>query len=193
MGSVMEKMGLRKGELQHMQPQGNRMRMEFLVPSRGLFGYKNEFLTDTKGEGIMSSVFECYQPFKGTIQKRTTGSLISYETGESVTYGLYNAQERGTLFIGAGVPVYEGMVIGQSPKPEDMVVNICKRKQLTNTRASGSDDALRLIPPKVMSLEQCLEFISDDELLEVTPHNLRIRKQILDNTMRAKANAKKKG
>ena len=163
------------------------------MPSRGLFGYKNEFLTDTKGEGIMSSVFECYQPFKGTIQKRTTGSLISYETGESVTYGLYNAQERGTLFIGAGVPVYEGMVIGQSPKPEDMVVNICKRKQLTNTRASGSDDALRLIPPKVMSLEQCLEFISDDELLEVTPHNLRIRKQILDNTMRAKANAKKKG
>ena len=193
MGSVMEKMGLRKGELQHMQPQGNRMRMEFLVPSRGLFGYKNEFLTDTKGEGIMSSVFERYEPFKGTIQKRTTGSLISYETGESVTYGLYNAQERGTLFIGAGVPVYEGMVIGQSPKPEDMVVNICKRKQLTNTRASGSDDALRLIPPKVMSLEQCLEFISDDELLEVTPHNLRIRKQILDNTMRAKANAKKKG
>jgi GTP-binding protein len=193
MGSVMEKMGLRKGELQHMQPQGNRMRMEFLVPSRGLFGYKNEFLTDTKGEGIMSSVFECYQPYKGTIQKRTTGSLISYETGESVTYGLYNAQERGTLFIGAGVPVYEGMVIGQSPKPEDMVVNICKRKQLTNTRASGSDDALRLIPPKVMSLEQCLEFISDDELLEVTPNNLRIRKQILDNTMRAKANAKKKG
>ena len=192
MGSVMEKMGLRKGELQHMQPQGSRMRMEFLVPSRGLFGYKNEFLTDTKGEGIMSSVFECYQPYKGTIQKRSTGSLISYETGESVTYGLYNAQERGTLFIGAGVPVYEGMVIGQSPKPEDMVVNICKRKQLTNTRASGSDDALRLIPPKVMSLEQCLEFISDDELLEVTPNNLRIRKQILDNALRAKANAKKK-
>ncbi len=190
MGSVMEKMGNRKGELQHMQPQGNRMRIEFLVPSRGLFGYKNEFLTDTKGEGIMSSVFECYQPYKGEIAKRNTGSLISYETGESITYGLYNAQERGTLFIGAGVPVYEGMVIGQSPKAEDLVVNVCKRKQLTNTRASGSDDALRLVPPKTMSLEQALEFISDDELVEVTPESIRIRKAILDNTLRAKARKK---
>lgn len=190
MGSVMEKMGNRKGELQHMQPQGNRMRIEFLVPSRGLFGYKNEFLTDTKGEGIMSSVFECYQPYKGEIAKRNTGSLISYETGESITYGLYNAQERGTLFIGPGVPVYEGMVIGQSPKAEDLVVNVCKRKQLTNTRASGSDDALRLVPPKTMSLEQALEFISDDELVEVTPESIRIRKAILDNTLRAKARKK---
>lgn len=190
MGSVMEKMGNRKGELQHMQPQGSRMRIEFLVPSRGLFGYKNEFLTDTKGEGIMSSVFECYQPYKGEIAKRNTGSLISYETGESITYGLYNAQERGILFIGPGVPVYEGMVIGQSPKAEDLVVNVCKRKQLTNTRASGSDDALRLVPPKVMSLEQALEFISDDELVEVTPESIRIRKAILDNTLRAKARKK---
>ncbi len=188
---VMEKIGNRKGEFQHMQPHGNRMRIEFLVPSRGLFGYKNEFLTDTKGEGIMSSVFERYEPYKGEIAKRTTGSLISYETGESITYGLYNAQERGTLFIGAGVPVYEGMVIGQSPKAEDLVVNVCKKKQLTNTRASGSDDALRLIPPKTMSLEQALEFINDDELIEVTPENIRIRKAILDNTLRAKQRNKK--
>lgn len=187
MGSVMEKMGTRKGELQHMQPQGSRMRIEFLIPSRGLFGYKNEFLTDTKGEGIMSSVFDGYQPYKGEIAKRSFGSLICHESGESITYGLYNAQERGTLFIGAGVAVYEGMVIGQSPKSEDMVVNVCKRKQLTNTRASGSDDALRLVPPKNMSLEQCLEFIGEDELLEVTPDSLRIRKAILDNTLRAKA------
>lgn len=191
MGAVMEKMGTRKGELQHMTPQGSRMRIEFLVPSRGLFGYKSEFLTDTKGEGIMSSVFERYEPYKGEIAKRTTGSLIAYESGESVTYGLYNAQERGTLFIGAGVPVYQGMVVGQSPKAEDLVVNVCKKKQLTNTRASGSDDALRLIPPKVMSLEQCLEFINDDELVEVTPHHLRIRKAILDNVQRAKQRAKK--
>lgn len=139
----------------------------------------------------MSSVFERYEPYKGEIAKRTTGSLISYETGESITYGLYNAQERGTLFIGAGVPVYEGMVIGQSPKAEDLVVNVCKKKQLTNTRASGSDDALRLIPPKTMSLEQALEFINDDELIEVTPENIRIRKAILDNTLRAKQRNKK--
>lgn len=191
MGAVMEKMGYRKGELQQMQPQGDRMRMEFLVPSRGLFGYKNEFLTDTKGEGIMSSVFECYQPYKGEISKRSTGSLIAFETGESVTYGLFNAQERGTLFIGAGVPVYEGMVIGQSPKAEDLVVNVCKKKQLTNMRASGSDEALRLVPPRVMSLEQALEFIAEDELVEVTPENIRIRKAILDNTLRAKQKFKK--
>jgi GTP-binding protein len=191
MGSVMEKMGSRKGELQHMQPQGSRMRIEFLVPSRGLFGYKNEFLTDTKGEGVMSSVFECYQPYKGEISKRSTGSLIAFETGESITYGLYNAQERGTLFIGAGVPVYEGMVVGQSPKAEDLVVNVCKRKQLTNMRSSGSDDALRLVPPKVMSLEQALEFIADDELVEVTPESIRVRKAILDNNLRAKQRNKK--
>ncbi len=193
MGSVMEKMGARKGELQHMAPQGSRMRIEFLVPSRGLFGYKNEFLTDTKGEGIMSSVFERYEAYKGEIAKRSSGSLVAFETGTAVTYGLYNAQERGTLFIGAGVPVYEGMVIGQSPKAEDLVVNVCKKKQLTNTRASGSDDALRLIPPKVMSLEQALEFIADDELVEVTPENIRIRKAILDNTQRAKQRFKANG
>lgn len=191
MGSVMEKMGLRKGELQHMQPQGSRMRIEFLIPSRGLFGYKNEFLTDTKGAGIMSSVFEDYQPFKGEISKRNSGSLVSFETGESITYGLYNAQERGTLFIGAGVPVYEGMVIGQSPKAEDLVVNICKKKQLTNTRASGSDDALRLVTPKLMGLEQALEFITEDELIEVTPVSIRIRKAILDNNLRGKQRNKK--
>lgn len=190
-GAVMEKLGSRKAELQQMHPQGSRMRMEFLIPSRGMFGYKSEFLTDTKGEGIMSSVFECYAPFKGEIPRRAVGSLISYETGEAVTYGLYNAQERGTLFITPGTAVYEGMVIGSSPKPEDIVVNVCKKKHLTNTRASGSDDALRLIPPRVLSLEDCLEFLDDDELLEVTPEHLRIRKQILDNSQRMKMRFKK--
>ncbi len=189
-GAVMEKLGSRKAELQSMNPQGSRMKIEFLVPSRGLFGYKSEFLTDTKGEGIMSSVFHSYQEYKGDIPRRSLGSMVSFETGESVTYGLFNAQERGQLFIGAGVKVYEGMVVGVSPKPEELVVNVCKRKHLTNTRASGSDDALRLIPPKKMSLEECLEFLSDDELLEVTPVSLRLRKQILDNSMRAKARAK---
>ena len=166
--------------------------LEFIIPSRGLFGYRNEFLTDTKGEGIMSSVFHGYEPYKGDIPKRSQGSLIAFEAGESVTYGLYNAQERGTLFIGAGVPVYEGMIVGQSPKEEDLVVNICKKKHLTNTRASGSDDALRLIPPKVMSLEQAIEFIKDDELIEVTPENIRMRKRILDKTQRMKAWSKTK-
>ncbi len=190
-GTVMEKMGTRKGELQSMQPQGTRTRLEFLIPSRGLFGYKSEFLTNTRGEGIMSSVFEDYIPYKGEIPRRSVGSLICHESGEAVTYGLYNAQERGTLFIGAGVPVYEGMVVGMSPKSEDMVVNVCKRKHLTNTRASGSDDALRLVPPRNMSLEDCLEFLADDELLEVTPKSLRIRKNILDNSLRAKMRSKK--
>ena len=185
-GSVMEKMGTRKGELVEMHPQGSRMRLEFLIPARGLFGYKSEFLTDTKGEGIMSHVFEGYEPYKGDIERRNTGSLVSFETGEAVTYGLYNAQERGQLFIGAGTPVYEGMIVGASPKTEDLVVNVCKRKHLTNTRASGSDDALRLVPPRVLSLEDCLEFLADDELLEVTPESLRIRKRILSNTTRAK-------
>ena len=193
MGSVMEKMGSRKGEMQSMTPQGSRMKIEFLIPARGLFGYKNEFLTDTKGEGIMASVFECYAPYKGDIPKRSTGSLIAFETGTAVTYGLYNAQERGQLFIGPGVEVYEGMIVGQSPKAEDLVVNVCKRKQLTNTRAAGSDDALRLVPPKIMSLEQCIEFIADDELIEVTPENLRLRKMILDKTQRAKMAARLKG
>ncbi len=190
LGSVMMKMGERKGELQHMTPQGSRMRVEFLVPSRGLFGYRKEFLTDTRGEGIMNAVFEKYEPYKGDIPRRAFGSLVSFETGESVTYGLYNAQERGALFIGAGVPVYEGMVVGESPKQGDIVVNVCKRKHMTNTRASGSDDALRLIPPKVMSLEEALEFVNEDELVEVTPKSLRIRKKILDNSLRAKAEAK---
>ena len=186
-GPVMEKMGTRKGELQSMHPQGSRMRLEFIIPARGLFGYKSEFLTDTRGEGVMSSIFENYQPYKGDIPRRNTGSLISFETGEAVTYGLYNAQERGSLFIGAGTPVYEGMVVGASPKVEDLVVNVCKKKHLTNTRASGSDDALRLVPPRKLSLEDSLEFIADDELLEVTPQNLRMRKKILDNTQRRKA------
>ena len=194
-GSVMEKIGTRKGEMLDMHPQGSRMRIEFLIPARGLFGYKSEFLTDTKGEGIMSHVFEGYQPYKGDIERRNTGSLVSFETGEAVTYGLYNAQERGQLFITAGTPVYEGMIVGASPKTEDLVVNVCKRKHLTNTRASGSDDALRLVPPRVLSLEDCLEFLADDELLEVTPESLRIRKRVLSNTQRAKirGNAAKNG
>ena len=189
-GSVMEKLGARKGELTQMAPVGSRMRLEFLIPARGLFGYKSEFLTDTKGEGIMSSVFDSYQPYKGDIPKRATGSLVAFETGEAVTYGLYNAQERGELFIKAGTPVYEGMIVGSSPKQEDLVVNVCKKKHLTNTRASGSDDALRLIPPRVLSLEDSLEFLADDELLEVTPKNIRIRKKTLSNTQRAKDRAK---
>ena len=191
-GVVMEKLGSRKGELLTMSPQGSRMRLEFRIPSRGLFGYKNEFLTNTRGEGIMNTIFDCYEPYKGDIPSRQTGSLVAFENGESVTYGLYNAQERGSLFIGAGVPVYEGMVVGVSPKQEDLVVNVCKRKHATNMRASGSDEALRLITPIAMSLEQSLEFLSDDELLEVTPKNLRIRKRILSNTERAKYRSKLK-
>ncbi|SMC82545.1 translational GTPase TypA [Papillibacter cinnamivorans] len=186
-GPVIEKMGSRKGELVQMTPVGNRMRLEFLVPSRGLFGYRNEFLTDTRGEGIMSAVFSGYAPYKGDISRRATGSLVAFETGEAVTYGLYNAQERGALFIGPGTPVYAGMVVGVSPKSEDISVNVCKKKQLTNMRASGSDDALRLVPFRNLSLEQCLEFLADDELLEVTPKNLRIRKRILDHAQRMKA------
>ena len=192
-GAVMEKLGSRKGEFQSMNPVGNRTKLEFLVPSRGLFGYRNEFLTDTKGEGIMASVFEKYAPMKGKIQRRSTGSLVAFETGDAVTYGLFNAQERGTLFIGAGVPVYAGMIVGETPKAEDISVNVCKKKQLTNMRASGSDDALRLTPPKQMSLEQCLEFLADDELLECTPENLRLRKRILDHGERMKLASKKKG
>ena len=192
-GAVMEKLGSRKGEFQSMNPVGNRTKLEFLVPSRGLFGYRNEFLTDTKGEDIMASVFEKYAPMKGEIQRRSTGSLVAFETGDAVTYGLFNAQERGTLFIGAGVPVYAGMIVGDTPKAEDISVNVCKKKQLTNMRASGSDDALRLTPPKQMSLEQCLEFLADDELLECTPENLRLRKRILDHGERMKLASKKKG
>ena len=192
-GAVIEKIGARKGDLLEMTPVGDRMKLEFLVPSRGLFGYRNEFLTDTKGEGIMASVFDSYAPMKGEIQRRNSGSLVSFETGESVTYGLYNAQERGVLFIGAGVPVYAGMVVGETPKQEDISVNICKKKQLTNMRASGSDDALRLTPPRQMSLEHCLEFLADDELLEVTPESLRLRKRLLDHAARMREASKKKG
>ena len=185
-GSVIEKIGSRKGEMLEMVPVGSRMKVEFLVPSRGLFGYRNEFLTDTKGEGIMASVFDSYAPFKGEVTRRSTGSLISFETGESVAYGLFNAQDRGALFIGPGVAVYEGMVVGMTPKAEDIIVNVCKRKQLTNMRAAGSDEALRLTPPRQMSLEQCMEFLADDELLEVTPKHLRIRKRILNSQLRMK-------
>lgn len=189
-GSVMEKLGSRKGELVTMAPVGSRMRLEFIIPARGLFGYKSEFLTDTKGEGIISSVFEKYDLYKGDISKRNTGSLVAFEAGEAVTYGLFNAQERGELFITPGTPVYEGMIVGASPKQEDLVVNVCKKKHLTNTRASGSDDALRLVPPRNLSLEDSLEFLADDELLEVTPKNIRIRKRTLSNTQRAKERAK---
>ena len=192
LGSVMEKMGLRKGELAQMHPQGSRMRVEFIIPARGLFGYRSEFMTDTRGEGVMNTLFDGYSPFKGEIPKRLTGSLIAFESGETVTYGLYNAQDRGALFVGPGIPVYEGMIVGQSPKQEDIVVNVCKRKHITNMRASGSDDALRLVPCKLLSLEDALEFIAEDELLEVTPKTIRIRKRILDKNLRLKAvNAKK--
>ena len=186
-GAVIEKIGGRKGDLLEMNPIGTRMKLEFLVPSRGLFGYRNEFLTDTRGEGIMSAVFDSYAPFKGELSRRNTGSLVSFDTGESVSYGLFNAQDRGSLFIGPGVKVYEGMVVGVSPKQEDITVNVCKKKQMTNMRAAGSDEALRLVPPRKLSLEQCLEFLADDELLEVTPQNLRIRKTILNHEKRMKA------
>ena len=191
-GSVIDQLNIRKGELQNMNPVGSRMKIEYLIPARGLFGYRNEFLTATKGEGIMASVFDSYAPYKGEVERRNTGSLISYETGVASSYGLFNAQQRGTLLIGAGVDVYEGMIVGINPKNEDMPVNVCKKKQLTNTRASGSDDALRLVPPKQMSLEQCLEFLGDDELLEVTPQHLRLRKRILSNDLRMKTTHKKK-
>ena len=186
-GAVIEKMGSRKGDLLEMTPVGTRMKIEFLVPARGLFGYRNEFLTDTKGEGIMASGFDSYAPYMGELNRRNSGSLIAFETGESVTYGLWAAQERGALFIGPGVPVYGGMVVGETPKSEDITVNVCRKKQLTNMRASGSDEALRLVPPRNLSLEQCLEFLADDELLEVTPENLRLRKRILNHEIRMKA------
>ena len=192
MGAVIEKMGRRKGDLLGMTPMGSRYRLEFLVPSRGLFGYRSEFLTDTKGEGIMSSVLDSYAPMKGEIERRLVGSLIAHESGEAVAYGLGAAQERGALFIGPGTPVYAGMVVGICSRNEDMNVNVCKKKQLTNMRASGSDEALRLVSPKVFSLEQCLEFLADDELLEVTPQNLRLRKRLLDHSARMREASKKK-
>ena len=192
MGAVIEKMGRRKGDLLSMTPMGNRYRLEFLVPSRGLFGYRSEFLTDTRGEGIMSSVLDSYAPQKGEIERRLTGSVIAFETGDACSYGLFNAQERGALFIGAGTPVYAGMVVGICSRNEDMTVNVCKKKQLTNMRASGSDEALRLTSPKNFSLEQCLEFLADDELLECTPKSLRIRKRELDHGIRMRELMKKR-
>lgn len=187
-GNVIEKLSQRKGELQGMtSSNGGYTRLEFLIPSRGLIGYRGEFMTDTKGTGILNTLFEGHGPYKGEIQYRKQGSLISFETGESITYGLYNAQERGTLFIGAGEKVYAGMVIGQNAKAEDVEVNVCKRKQLTNTRSSGADDSLKLSPPRILSLEQALEFIDTDELLEITPESLRIRKKFLDLTQRMRS------
>lgn len=189
-GTVMNKMGVRKGDLIQMTPHGSRMKMEFLVPSRGLFGFKSELLTDTRGEGVINTIFEGYAPYKGEIQRRDVGSLIAHEPGEAVVYGLYNAQERGELFITPGTKVYAGMVVGENPKGGDIVVNVCKKKHLSNMRASGSDEALRLSPPKILSLEDAIEFLADDELLEITPKNVRIRKTILDHTMRMRAQAK---
>lgn len=188
-GSVFSGMGVRKGELLQMENVGSRIRLEFKVPARGLFGYKSQFLTETRGEGVFNTIFWGYEEYKGEIERRTTGSLVAFETGEAVTYGLFNAQGRGQLFIGAGEKVYEGMVVGVSPKNEDIVVNVCKKKHLTNTRASGSDDALRLETPKIMSLEEAMEFIADDELLEITPEKVRIRKKTLDTETRLKRKA----
>lgn len=193
MGAVIEKIGQRKGDLVTMAPVGSRYRLEFLVPSRGLFGYRNEFLTDTRGEGIMSSVLDSYAPMKGEITRRLTGSLVSFETGDASSYGLFNAQERGVLFIGPGTEVYAGMVVGICSRNEDMTVNVCKKKQLTNMRAAGSDEALRLTTPRIFSLEQCLEFLADDELLECTPKSLRIRKRVLDHAARMREIMKKRG
>ncbi|MBR4208869.1 MAG: translational GTPase TypA [Lachnospiraceae bacterium] len=187
-GAVIQKLSLRKGELQGMAPlHGSSTRLEFSIPSRGLIGYRGEFLTDTKGNGVMNTIFDGYAPFKGDISYRGKGSLIAFETGEAITYGLFNAQERGPLFIGPGEPVYAGMVVGENPKMGDIEVNVCKMKHLSNTRASGSDEALKLIPVKPMSLEQCMDFIENDELLEVTPKSLRIRKKILDSKLRKRA------
>ena len=189
-GTVMNKMGVRKGELVQMTPHGNRMKMEFLIPSRGLFGFKSELLTDTRGEGIINSIFDSYQPYKGEIQRREVGSLIAHEAGEAIVYGLFNAQERGDLFITPGTKVYAGMVVGENPKGGDIVVNVCKKKHLSNCRSSGADEALRLTPPKILSLEDAIEFIADDELLEITPKNVRIRKTILDHTLRLREKGK---
>ena len=192
-GAVIQKLTSRKGELQGMSPtNGGYTRLEFSIPSRGLIGYRGEFMTDTKGNGILNTSFDGYAPFKGELSYRKTGSLIAFEAGESITYGLFNAQERGTLFIGPGVRVYSGMVVGQSPKAEDIEINVCKTKKLTNTRSSSADEALKLVPPKIMSLEQCLDFIDTDELLEITPTSLRIRKKILDPTLRKRAMISKK-
>ena len=191
-GAIIQKLSNRKGELQGMAPTGEGYtRLEFSIPSRGLIGYRGEFMTDTKGNGVINTVFDDYGPYKGDIQYRKQGSLIAFEAGEAITYGLFNAQERGTLFIGPGEKVYSGMVVGQTGRAEDIEVNVCKTKHLSNTRTSSSDEALRLVPKKVLSLEQALEFIDTDELLEITPESLRIRKKILDPTLRKRANIRK--
>ena len=192
MGAVIEKIGQRKGDLVSMTPMGSRYRLEFLVPSRGLFGYRSEFLTDTHGEGVMSSVLDSYAPLKGEIERRKTGSLVAHETGETTAYGIGGVQDRGQMFVSPGIPVYAGMIVGACSRNEDMTVNVCKKKQLTNMRAAGSDDAIRLVPPRTFSLEQCLEYLADDELLEVTPQNLRMRKRILDHSQRMRELMKKR-
>ena len=192
-GSVMERLGSRKAEIKNMGTrEGGSSHLEFLIPARGLLGYRSQFLTDTNGNGIMNHVFDSYQPYKGDIEQRSTGSIIAHETGETTGYGLFNTQSRGRLFIGPGTPVYEGMIVGENPKNEDIVCNVCKKKQMTNTRAAGSDDALRLVPHTVLSLEQSLEFIKEDELVEITPNHIRLRKRILDKEQRMKAEAKKR-
>ena len=191
-GSIMEKMGRRKGELVQMHNIGSRVRLEFIIPSRGLFGYRSEFLTDTRGEGILNSIFDSYAPFKGDIARRTTGSLIASETGETTTYGIFNVQDLGIMFVDPAMDVYEGMLVGESSKQDDITVNVCKKKHMTAIRSSGHDDALRLVPPLKMSLEQALEYVADDELVEVTPKSMRLRKKILDHSLRMKATMKKK-
>ncbi|MBQ7660626.1 MAG: translational GTPase TypA, partial [Clostridia bacterium] len=191
-GPVMEKLGARKGELVTMEPRGSRTRLEYLVPTRCLFGYRSEFMTDTHGEGILNTIFDSYQPYKGDVTTRFTGSLIASEAGESTSYGIFNAQDRGQMFIGAQVPVYEGMIVGSNPKLGDIVVNVCKKKHLTAIRSSGADEALRLVTPKIMSLEEAIEYIADDELIEVTPKNIRLRKRILNTELRLKEEAKLK-
>jgi GTP-binding protein len=182
----MEKLGARKADIINMGPRGSRMRLEFLIPTRCLFGYRSEFLTDTRGEGIMTSVFDSYGEFKGEITRRFTGSLVASEAGISTSYGVFNSQDRGTMFIGAQCPVYEGMIVGENPKLGEIAVNVCKEKHLTAIRSTGADEALRLVPPKIMSLEQAIEFIADDELIEVTPNNIRLRKKILSTDQRYK-------
>ena len=184
-GNVIEKLGRRKAEMLNMEPaEDGHTKVEFKIPARGLIGYRTEFLTDTKGEGIMNHIFDSYEEYKGDIQARTRGTIVAWEAGTSITYGLYNAQDKGELFIGPGVEVYEGMIVGLNSRGEDLAINVCKEKHLTNTRASGSDDALRLVPPIQMSLEKAIEFIQDDELVEVTPKNIRLRKKILDTKTR---------
>ena len=187
-GNVIEKLGRRKGEMTNMEPaEAGHTKIEFMIPARGIIGYRTEFLTDTKGEGTMNHIFECYEPYKGDVQSRTRGTIVAFENGKSITYGLYNAQDKGDLFIGPGVDVYEGMIVGLNSRGEDLAINVCKEKHLTNTRASGSDDALRLVPPIQMSLEKAIEFIQDDELVEITPKSIRLRKKILNNKDRERA------